>query len=204
MARYLHTSIRAKEHLHPTGSVWHGGKCFVPKRWFLPYDAEGIILEAKAYGLTTISFCSLFDTAMSCPRSIPLVRPSLRLWETLTLDIVVAFDYNRLGDALEEESLFIVMIRPVLVFTNTTTLIVLYLAERIALIWVEITNAVGYLGTLLNNSIIYSPVWIWNASSWSEIKHRIPTSLTIFKFLSRDVFSLSSRNISHNAQLQYI
>ena len=91
-------------------------------------------------------------------RSIPLVRPSLRLDETLTLDIVVAFDYNRLGDALEEEALFIVMIRPVLVFTNTTTLVVLYLAERIALIWVEITNAVGYLGTLLNNSIIYSPV----------------------------------------------
>ena len=91
-------------------------------------------------------------------RSIPLVRPSLRLCETLTLDIVVAFDYNRLGDALEEEALFIVMIRPVLVFTNTTTLVVLYLAERIALIWVEITNAVGYLGTLLNNSIIYSPV----------------------------------------------
>lgn len=25
----------------------------------------------------------------------------------LTLDIVVAFDYNRLGDALEEEALFI-------------------------------------------------------------------------------------------------
>ena len=91
-------------------------------------------------------------------RSIPLVRPSLRLGETLTLDIVVAFDYNRLGDALEEEALFIMMIRPVLVFTNTTTLVVLYLAERIALIWVEITNAVGYLGTLLNNSIIYSPV----------------------------------------------
>ena len=91
-------------------------------------------------------------------RSIPLVHPSLRLGETLTLDIVVAFDYNRLGDALEEEALFIMMIRPVLVFTNTTTLVVLYLAERIALIWVEITNAVGYLGTLLNNSIIYSPV----------------------------------------------
>ena len=91
-------------------------------------------------------------------RSIPFVRPSLRFGETLTLDIVVAFDYNRLGDALEEEALFIVMIRPVLIFTNTTTLVVLYLAERIALIWVEITNAVGYLGTLLNNSIIYSPV----------------------------------------------
>ena len=40
-------------------------------------------------------------------RSIPLVRPSLRLGETLTLDIVVAFDYNRLGNALEEEAFFI-------------------------------------------------------------------------------------------------
>lgn len=113
--------------------------------------------------LSLISFCRRSNyfvvvSFSSCVLSSSCQDVSSRVLSLAILSRLFLVASNSLGDALEKETLFIVMIRPVLVFTNTTTLVLLYLAERIALIWVEISNAVGYLGTLLNNSIIYSPV----------------------------------------------
>ena len=75
------------------------------------------------------------------------------------------------------------MIRPVLVFTNTTTLVVLYLAERIALIRVEITNAVGYSLNVVAMVVVgirqIAPVVIEKLSKIMSLQDRAQASCDI-------------------------